>query len=195
MTNDQEYTDVMVDLETTGVSPDRTAILQVSAVKFNLSKGTVCPQFFDRCMSMPGHRFWDESTRNWWAKQKPAVLRDILMRQEPCDKVLIDLANWARQNPTITFWSKPTTFDFTFLQSYYNDIGVISPFHFRRCKDMRSFLDGLYYEQGGLADGYEGEVEFVGEAHNALADTLHQLKVLFHFVNKKGNLNADSQDN
>lgn len=190
--SEPEFTDVMVDTESTGTNPDRNAIIQISAVKFNLEKGTVCPNFFDRCLQIMPHRCWDEDTRKWWSG-RPAVIGEIFKRAEPPKVVLEDFANWAYQTPSLRFWAKPTTFDYMFVQSHMKDAGIINPFHYRRVTDMRSFLDGLFHDEGGLKDGYEGEVEFSGDMHNALADTLHQLKILFHFVEKakqKGLTNA-----
>ena len=185
----QLFTDCMVDIETTGTSPDRGAILQISAVKFNLAERKVCHKFFDKCLSIPPHRGWDEDTRAWWNRQKPATLKEIMARQEPYRDVVQQFAQWAYQTPSLRFWSKPTTFDYMFVASYMKDENLFNPFHYRKATDLRSYLDGMYAPEG-LKDGFESEVEFTGEAHNALADTLHQLKVLFHYVDKhEGKLN------
>ena len=112
------YTDVMVDIETTGTMPDRGAILQLSAVKFNLQTREVDPNFFDRCLTIPPHRGWDEGTRTWWNQQKPSVLKGILQRAEPYRDVVQDFAKWAYQKPGLRFWAKPTTFDFMFTAAY-----------------------------------------------------------------------------
>lgn len=192
--NSPIYTDVMVDAETTGTNPDRNCMIQISAVKFNLETGAVCPDFFDRCLQMMPHRSWDEDTRKWWSG-RPAVINEIFKRAEPAQLVMNDLANWAYQTPTLRFWAKPTTFDFMFVQSYFKDLGITNPFHYRRVTDMRSYLDGVYHLEGGLKDGYENAVEFSGDMHNALADTLHQLKILYHYVGeakKKGLVNDTS---
>ena len=76
------FPDIMVDLETTGTSPDETAIIQIAAVRFNLQTGEVDPNVFDMCLSIPPRRYWDEGTRAWWSKM-PDVLMDIWQRQRP----------------------------------------------------------------------------------------------------------------
>ena len=77
------FYDVMVDLETTGTSPDETAMIQLAAVKFNLAEGTVdSTDMFNRCLSIPPKRFWDEGTRQWWGQQKREILLDIYARME-----------------------------------------------------------------------------------------------------------------
>lgn len=56
-----KYPDVMVDLETTGTSPDETAIIQISAVRFNLLTAEVDPNVFDMCLTMPPGRYWTKA--------------------------------------------------------------------------------------------------------------------------------------
>ena len=64
------YSDVMLDIETTGTQPDRAAIIQIGAVKFNLETGAVSNHFFNRSMELPPWRAWSEDTRSWWMQQK-----------------------------------------------------------------------------------------------------------------------------
>ncbi len=177
------YTDCMVDIETTGTNPDRAGILQISAVRFNHNTQTVDHDFFDRCLTIPPHRFWDESTAAWWAKQKKGVLTGILSRQEPYRKVIADFAHWCQKCPGTTFWAKPTTFDFMFMSSYFKDEGLIFPFSYREAKDMNSFLYGLHYPNPVPQLPYKD----MGDAHNALNDTLAQISMVFDHINlKKG---------
>lgn len=181
--NGPRWTDIMVDLETTGTQPDRNCILQISAVKFNLTTGEVCPEFFDRCLSLPKHRHWDMSTLEWWSRQKKSVLKDIMGRAEPYRTVVNDFADFSYQNPGLRMWSKPSHFDFNFLSSYFSDEDLINPFHYRVAFDLHSFLRGLHFPK----EVPEIDVPFSGDAHNALMDTLHQLKVLYaHLEHKKG---------
>lgn len=178
MTN---YTDVMVDLETTGVQPDRNAIIQIAAVKFNLNERTVDTNYFERCLTVPEHRFWSEDTMVWWARQKRGVLDSIRSRQEPYRDVIKDFAMWAYPAGHLRFWAKPTTFDFMFCASYFADAGLANPFHYRNANDINSYLRGLHYPY----DAPDLKPEFVGDAHNALWDTFHQIKVLFAHLDYK----------
>lgn len=188
----QTWTDIMVDIETTDTQPDRGAILQISAVKFNLKEGTVCPEFFDRCLRVPPHRRWSESTRNWWLEQRQETLMDILKRGEDWLKVINDFADFGYPQNHLRFWSKPTHFDYSFLSSYFSDAGLAQPFHYRTATDMNSFLSGLYYPN----EVPKAQIEFDGAVHNALFDTLNQLKVLFHHVQElKPQMEEQKQQN
>lgn len=164
----------MVDLETTHTAPDRGGIIQIAAVKFNLQERTVDSDFFDRCLFVPNHRHWSESTRSWWHKQKKETLEGILTRAENPHTVIGDFADWAYPVHSLRFWSKPSHFDFMFLSSYFADCGIANPFSYREAMDMNSFLRGRYYPSSVP----DIDVPFTGDAHNALADTLHQLRIL-----------------
>ena len=178
---DQEWTDIMVDLETTGTQPDRTGILQIAAVKFNLKTRAVCPVFFDQCLHLPPHRFWSADTMQWWNRQKSSTLKDIMGRAREPKDVIHEFAKFGYDSPGMNFWSKPTTFDFMFVASYFSDFGLINPFHYRDTKDLNTFLSGLHYPN----DVPEIKWDMTGDAHNALNDTLAQLKWLFAHLDHK----------
>jgi hypothetical protein len=168
------FTDVMVDIETTGTMPDRNAMIQLSAVRFNLAEGTVDPDIFNRCLWIPTHRFWDEGTRRWWMDGKKDILRSIMDRMECPRVVLQDFIQWAGPTNSLRFWSKPSHFDFNFLSSYCHDLELTNPFSFREANDMNTFLRCLYFPERVPSL----DIPFEGEAHDAIWDVFHQIKTL-----------------
>lgn len=168
-----QFPDVMVDIETTGTQPETTNIIQIAAVRFNLKEGTICPKFFDRCLIPTSTRFWDESTRQWWSTM-PETLASINQRMEPAARVMKAFSEWGEGGGT--FWAKPITFDYTFLASYFREFEVLNPFNFRRAMDQNSFIRARHFPDE--PPKYEKELEFVGTAHNAIEDVLHQIKVV-----------------
>lgn len=172
------FPDVMVDLETTGLQFDRTAIIQIAAVKFNLAERTIdTSSFFDRCLSIPPTRHWQEGTRDWWLQRRD-VLNSIMSRMEDHKVVLHDFYHWV--GPKKTMWGKPTHFDHSFLSSYFNEFGPQMPFHFRMANDMNSFIRARYFPKD--PPQWERDLPFIGDAHNGLHDALHQISVLFHMM-------------
>lgn len=171
----EQFPDVMLDLETTGLDPDHNHIVQIAAVRFNLKERTVHHEFFDRCLFPAPGRYWDESTRDWWLKDKRSVLEGIMKRMESPKMVLTDLCRWAGRDPV--FWSKPTHFDHSFLSTYFRQYELGNPFHFRAATDMNSFIRGRYFPR--TPPLWETILPFDGDAHNALMDCLHQIKTLF----------------
>jgi hypothetical protein len=173
------FTDIMVDIETGGTDPSHSPILQIAAVKFDLATKQVdATSMFDRCLRIPEGRFWDESTRAWWANQNQAVFQDIVSRAEDPKTVLIAFADWVGyQNPKpVKLWAKPISFEWAFIQGYFRQFEVPNPFHYRYGRDLNTYLEGK-----GVEDPFKfaKTIPFDGDAHNALHDVLNQIKVLF----------------
>lgn len=169
------YPDVMLDLETTGTRPETTNIIQIAAVRFNLQTREVDPDFFDRCLLPIPARFWAEDTRKWWSTM-PDTLNGIWARMEPAQRVLEDFQGWTK-GEQLTVWAKPSHFEFPFLSSYFNDLGVLMPFDFRNVNDQNSWIRGRFFP--AIPPKFERDLPFVGTPHNALHDVLHQIKVVF----------------
>ena len=171
------YTDVMFDIETTGTGPELNAIIQISAVQFNLKTREVSPDFFDRCLFIPVRRHWDESTRSWWL-EKREVLQGIYQRMEEPTVVIKAFYDWL-DGPLcdLAGWNKPLSFDTPFISSYFKEFGYQNPLKYWKARDLRSFIDGINHGSDMPFD--EKSVPFEGTVHNALHDTLHQLRILF----------------
>jgi len=172
--NSLEFPDLMVDIETTGKHYSKNAIIQLSAVKFNLETGAISHNFFDRCLLMNGGRYWDEDTRQWWSK-RPQVIQNIWGRGEDPKTVVQDFFQWA--GPGMRFWGKPTHFDFSFLMQYAIEMDLHLPFHYRYAENLNSWIRGRYWPHD--PPKFEYDLPFEGDAHNAIHDCLHQIKVLF----------------
>ncbi len=168
------YTDVMGDIETTGTDPNHAAIIQICAVRFNLETREVDPNVFNRCLSMKARRFWDEDTKKWWGKM-PDTYKSIVAKMEPPEQVMRGLVDWVGTDQ-LRFWGKPITFDFSFIDSYFKDYGIVNPFHWRSARDLNSYIAGLRHNAEHPDTSY---VEFEGTAHDAFYDAFHQIKVLF----------------
>lgn len=181
------YPDVMVDTETTGLSPDHNGIIQLAAVRFNYREGTIdVENMFDRCLKVPGNRFWDPKTLQWWQKQKTSILQGIIARQEDPYLVLSGFADWVGRDHTEgpRFWAKPTHFDFPLYQSYLHQYGLFENFHYRSARDLNSFMCGLADDP--VTQKIEQEIDFIGDQHNAVHDCLHQIRVLFEAKRRRG---------
>lgn len=176
-----EFPDVMTDIETGGVDPSRGQVLQIAAVRFNAAKRTIDHRFFDQCLLAQPNRMWEEGTREFWMRRRD-VLTKIQARMQDPKEVLVNFLGWTEYQP-LTFWGKPTHFDFSFLQSLYKDYGMQIPFHYRTANDLNSFARGRYWPE--VPPVWEKILPFAGEEHNALHDCLHQIGVLFAILDKR----------
>lgn len=176
------FNDVMVDIETSGTSVDHAGIIQIAAVKFDYATSAVSEDVFNYCLRLPPNRFWDEGTREWWGRQKAHILAEIKAQgQDPhaVTKAFYDwlLKDYPQTPGGLRFWSKPLSFDFALVASYFKQYGYDNPCHFRYARDLNSYIAGLNGSPEHI--DIEKQIEFEGDAHNAIADVVHQIKVLF----------------
>ena len=170
-----EYTDLMVDVETTGLDPEHAALIQIGAVPFCYDTGAIgSAHMFKASLTMPQKRFWTGDTMNFWLGQNAEVYRGIMSEARPYKAVLKEFYDYACTFPNVRFWSKGHL-DWPIIESYMLAEGYSMPFGFRQAKDMRSFIAGL----NGVAEYKDPEVEMVGNHHDALHDCLTQLRMLF----------------
>lgn len=179
---DMKWPHTMVDLETGGLSPDKAPIIQIAAVRFNLYDLTIdTDDFFEVCLEVPETREWDAGTAHWWAQQKAGILASIQARAISPAEAMQQFFDWACQEPGSAFVAKPSHFDFAFVESYWREFGYISPFHFRACIDLNSFLRGRYFPNPVP----NVEIPDFGDAHQALTDCLMQIATLFMHCEEK----------
>jgi oligoribonuclease (3'-5' exoribonuclease) len=169
--------DVMIDLETTGTDPTHSAIIQIAAVQFDYQTGAI-GRSFNRCAWVPNNRYWAEDTREWWGKQKAEILDGIFDRAEDPALVMQGFVSWVQSLSALKqprMWAKPISFEFPFLASYAKQFGYEMPFHFRDAIDLQSFIRGLRRQPD--AEPFDKQVPFDGEAHDAIDDVYHQIKI------------------
>ncbi len=169
----------MIDIETSGVSPDRNAILQIAAVRFDLEARTLQSDVFNECLFIPPTRFWSESTRDWWAKKPRGIITNIIGRSRPWREVILEFVQWVnsdnRQPRDRYFWAHNSGFDSGFLASYFTDAEVSNPFNYGQVRDINTFLEGRAWPDRVP----KVEVEKSDLAHNALVDCYLQIDKLF----------------
>lgn len=172
---------IMCDIETTGVKPDRNHIIQICAVRFNLKTGEYDPNLFEVCLN-PNTASWrsqDPSTMTWWQDPERQPIYDSIIEKSLDSRLAIQaFANWLGKE-RLVFWGNRNGFDYMFLQSYFADCGVPFPFKFWDSKDLLSYTEGLC-NGANVPFIKKNSLEFIGQKHNAIDDTLHQLKYLLH---------------
>lgn len=171
------YPDVMVDLETGSTDPEHGPILQIAAVRFNHMTGDVdFNDMFNACLLPPQNRYWAEDTVRWWSEQNPDVLASIIQRGEPAERVINRFFDWAQVYPDASFWSKPLSFDYPFVASYFRQFNLGNPFPFWKARDVRSFCAGVTFPNPPISDK---DIPFEGNQHDAIFDVLHQIRYVF----------------
>ena len=163
--------DVMVDIETTGVRPEKNGILQIGAVIFDLNTGYIEPfeESFSRNVDMPGHLCWDLSTYNWWQTKNKDNFYRVMQNTVPLWQVLVEMGE-KFGSPCTRFWAKGPHFDFAFIEASYKDANLSSPFNYWLVRDMRTYITTL------LGEDHEYDLgTYIKNAHDARMDCYQQI--------------------
>lgn len=170
----------MIDIETTGTRPDRAAILQIAAVRFDpVARSIDHDGLFNMCLRMPGWRFWDDDTRRWWQAQNQDVFQRILFNAQDPRAVTHAFLHWVNADHAKIddryFWAKNAAFDFMFLASYGTDYDTGMPFSYRNVNDMKAFIRGRCFPD----DIPVIDQAPTDQAHDAIVDCIMQIDWLF----------------
>lgn len=180
------FNDFMIDIETTGLEPNRNAIIQISAVPFDFKTRQISNVYFDKCLAIPNWRSCDDSTMTWWRGKNLQVFNTIISRMESPSVVMREFADFIRSHAKDAdkhrrFWFK-RPFDWQFVEGYFNDFEVGSPFHYHNAIEMSAYLKGVardvYLENIAVASE--------GPAHDAYYDARLQIKKLFATIDYYG---------
>lgn len=179
-----QMTDIMVDVETMGLNPHTSGLIQLAGIKFNFDQREI-GDVFDRCPAPLPFRGWHNGTREFWLEKNREVYNQIMLRTEDGPKVFHDFVDWVTSDAPeggYRFWAKPLSFDWGFVASHLEQLGLPMPFPFRIARDLNSFAAGMM----GSAEhpGLDELVEFKGDKHNALHDNAFQIDMLFHVANR-----------
>lgn len=172
------YSDILViDLETTGIDPDKHEIIQIGACKLNLKT-----QIIDNPWSIytvPEH--WETASKE--SLEVNHISKSLLDRKAvPLEHALLELENRFYQDGLIiSSWG--IDFDKGFLTHAYNSVSLLNPFA-QRWLDARTFawivsdLIGKQ-ERPKLNDFLRSlGLKFDGREHDASADAKNTARAL-----------------
>jgi hypothetical protein len=160
------YTDVMLDLETLSVRPN-AQVLSIAAVGFNPFDPT--PDYtqyptLDLLLSLDEqeHRDIQEDTLNWWNYREPEIINKIFAEngRVAVDDALDQLSKfcWNRER----IWAQGVTLDISVLTHLYEERGKGVPWPYHIVRDSRTLLDLVEVEQPPVT-------------HDSLADCFRQI--------------------
>jgi exodeoxyribonuclease VIII len=161
-------TEVMLDLETLGVTPD-SCILTIAAIKWDrkspMKSKESCDIFYrkiniDTCVSL-GMKI-DEKTLDWWSKQPDESYNEAFDKNDRVciTDALLDFFDWYGFSKNI--WSNGDDFDCVIINEYARKLGVKTPWKYWETRDVRTLLD-------------LGGVKYKGVLHNAVDDCYSQI--------------------
>lgn len=166
------FSNCMLDLETFGTKPG-SVIRSIGAAMFDLDTGDVGSTFYrniTRQSCEAAGLTVDPSTEAWWAKQSKEAQDALLVDQRPLGGVIDEFHDWFRENDGVQIWCQGANFDSVLWEAAIKArlATAQTPWKFWNVRDTRTV-----YEIAGFNDK---SVERPGTYHNALDDSLHQIR-------------------
>lgn len=172
--------DIMVDLETLGVTTDST-VFQISAAMFDIRTGEIFDTF-DMCCDIEKMPVVAAgSTIKWWLNTNKELLTRLLMSGECSEQEMFQkFHEWMGEGDKETFfWGNGILFDNNFVRDKFTKFGMSYPIYYRNDRDVRTILELATMKTGlSEADFRKKYVPENGEAHNAMSDVLYQVKMV-----------------
>ena len=143
-------TDIMIDLETLGTTPD-SVIVSIAAVKFDpfedyQERGVTSDQLptLNILVDIDGQtdRRIDDNTVTWWSQQDPLIQETVF---SPIGRVsfadALDQLHRFIWNTGGRVWAQGTQFDIAMLEHAYRSINKAYPWQYSQARDSRTLLD------------------------------------------------------
>ena len=175
------YSNVMLDLETMGTSPD-AAIVSIGAVAFDPLRGELGPKFYARITldsAVTAGGIIEPDTVIWWLGQGTDARDEIThpIGQIHINSALIDFSSWiAEHTSEPCLWGNGSDFDNVILRRSYERCGITAPWKFWRNRCYRT-IKSLHPSI---------EMQRRGTHHNALHDAIDQANHLIDILDHAG---------
>lgn len=165
-----KYTDIMIDHETLGTSPD-SAIISIGAVRFNLDSNEIDDTAFYASISVDSNlaagRKIDESTLLWWMKQSPEAQKVFHEPKMSLEAALTEFLDWfGPTDKDVRVWSNGADFDIPQLVNAMMYFGWEQPWKFYNNRCFRTFKS--------LPMAKRAKKPLAVVKHNALSDAIAQ---------------------
>lgn len=164
-------TDVMIDLEMMGISPN-AAIVSIGAVEFDMTTNTLGRSFYrvvDLKTAVAEGGVIDADTVLWWLHQSNQARSDICDEGIHIRDALNQFSKWlAVSGENVKVWGNGAAFDNVILAQAYRRAGLPVPWSFRNDRCYRT-MKAMYPNV---------PIEHIGTYHNALHDAVSQARHL-----------------
>lgn len=158
---------VMIDIETLGTQHN-AVILSIAAVEFD-ETGKIGRQFYEKIELQSavdvGLKI-DSDTLIWWTTQKPTVFKELFIDALPIKRVLKRFISWFQPNNKYV-WANSPSFDLIIIKHALKTCGLPTPWKYYNERCVRTL--------SALVPGVKEKAIPSQQAHNALADCLHQI--------------------
>lgn len=172
-----KFKHLMIDLEVMAKKPDG-AIAAIAAVPFDIASGVTDDALFydvvDLRSSEKHGGSIDADTVLWWLGQSENARGEIThSKMIELPAALVRLNSFISEfcEEQVQVWGNGSSFDNVILRSAYENCGITPFWKYRNDRDVRTIVE--LGRNAGIDP--KKDFPFVGEAHNALDDALHQV--------------------
>jgi len=182
----------MIDIETTGLVPDKHYVTSVGVVQFrNDANGCeILDKYTFRLEPDRTSRLKDPDTMAW-RKQNHVDSEELKIQLSYpwCNLLtaLVGLNNWMKKvtggTKDIRVYAHHCAFDFGFLDSLYREANFGAYWRFWQVRDDETFVEAVC---GRPFKDIATKLKFDGHAHTAVDDAAHQVRVMDMAVKLRG---------
>jgi len=179
---------VMLDLETLGTKAG-CSILSIGAVFFNPWTGETGERFYvninvESCEKLGLTA--DPKTVQWWSEQSQEAKEGLKINQFEVSLAVMFFIQWFNKNKGEEVWCQGAGFDAPILEHIIEKLGYETPWKFWNVRDTRTVYSLFSFNPNSI--------KREGTYHNALDDSLHQVKCVYNAI-KKGYNDSKSSKN
>ncbi len=170
--------DVMIDLETLGLKPGYV-ILSIGCAFFNPQgegHGSTFYRTVDLGDSVSKGFEISKSTVNWWQRQEHSAIQALGVEPQSVEDVFFDFVDWFNGNNGEKVWSQGANMDIPMVEHVLEKLDIRIPWDFWNVRDTRTVYD--------LFDFDYKSITREGTYHNALQDSIHQVKCVQGAIKK-----------
>lgn len=173
-----KFKHLMIDLETMGNKPD-SAIVAIAAVPFDMVSGVTDDALFYEVIDLRSSEKYGGSinadTVLWWLGQSENAQGEITNSKKLIDLpvALSQLYSFVSEfcEERVRVWGNGSNFDNVILRTAYENCAITPFWKHWNDRDVRTIVE--LGRNAGIDP--KNDFPFVGEAHNALDDALHQV--------------------
>lgn len=174
--------DIMVDIETLGTKPG-CIVLTVGAALFVPQTGEVKSTFYERIAfedSVLRGLVVEPDTYAWWQKQDEEARKEAFSGEKNLSEVALAFEQWVRSHKGVQdFWCQGTDFDYPIWEAAFKRGSIANfPVKFYQKRDTRTVYSVAGFDPAMLTRE--------GTYHNALDDTLHQIRCVHECYRRLG---------
>ena len=168
----------MIDLEVMAKKPDG-AIAAIAAVPFDMVSGVTDDALFYEVVDLRSSEKYggsiDADTVLWWLGKSDNAQSEIINSEKAIDlpDALTRLSSFASEfcEERVQVWGNGSNFDNVILRTAYENCAITPVWKHWNDRDVRTIVE--LGRNAGIDP--KKDFPFVGEAHNALDDALHQV--------------------